>query len=525
MKYLLHHVLINSARRYPDKDAVICAKERTTYRELDETSSKLAWVLQENGVKRGDRVGVYLDKSIQSVAGIYGILKAGGVYVPVDPRSPSARTAYIIKDCGIKCILSSAAKSGTLTQAFPEGSPLDLAVLADKISGPHKPFPAGKVVPWQEVAERAETAAPENKSIDTDLAYIFYTSGSTGRPKGVMLSHLNALSFVNLATGEFGITSEDRFSNHAPLHFDISTFDLFVSFNAGATLVLVPDEVSSFPIALADWIRENGISIWYSVPSVLSLLVLHGKLERHKFPKLRTVVFAGEPFPVKYLRRLMELVPNPEYYNLYGSTEANVISLCRIGKAPDEHSKSVHIGKTCANMEMLVLTPEGKPVTEPGEVGEICARGSLIAQGYWGDAEKTGRAFVTDPARPFQDRMYRTGDLATIDEKGNYILLGRRDHMIKSRGYRVEPGEVEAVLYSHPEVKEAAVIGLPHEVMGNLIKAFVTFHRQNGLTPADMRTYCAERVPKYMVPEIIEFRETLPRTSTGKIDKTELGKE
>lgn len=525
MVYLLQHLLMHAARTYPDKDAVMFHDNRITYQDLDDVTSKLAAVLQERGVKRGDRVGIYMNKSIGSVVSIHGILKAGAVYVPLDPNAPPSRIAYIIQNCDIKCLLASSRKAGTLPQVFPTDNPLHTVILTDANEALGD-SPPTNVIGWDQVKAHPREDPPEVATIETDLAYILYTSGSTGVPKGVMISHLNALTFVNWGHETFDVTSEDRLSNHAPLHFDLSIFDIFVAFKAGATLVIVPEGLSTFPIRVAEWIERNRISVWYSVPSILSLLVLHGKLERHTFESLRTILFAGEVFPVKYLRQLMALIPNAEYYNLYGPTETNVITYYKVPPLSPEQTKPIPIGKTCANMEVFALTDDGQIVTRPGQEGELYARGSCVAQGYWGDPEKTNTNFVRNHLQThFDETMYKTGDLVTLDDAGNYLYLGRRDHMIKSRGYRIELGEIESVIYSHPDVKEAAVVAVPDEVIGNRIQAFIVPNQNNGFGPHDLENFCAQKLPRYMVPESVQFVERLPKTSTGKVDKPTLVKQ
>lgn len=525
MIYLLHHLLMDSASRRPDKDAVVFGEERITYGALDEITNKLAAVLRENGVRRGDRVGIYLNKSVPSIVSIHGIMKAGAVYVPLDPHAPPSRISYIMRDCGIRCLLTSTKKIEMLPRLLAEGAPLESVILTDG-TAPVEETPPVRTVPWKDVTGRDDASLPESPTIETDLAYILYTSGSTGVPKGVMISHLNSLTFVKWACETFRISSDDRLSNHAPLHFDLSILDIFAAFKAGATVLPVPEGLSTFPVSLSDWIEKNRISIWYSVPSVLSMLVLHGKLGRYRFSNLRAVLFAGEVFPVKYLRALMEFVPRAEYFNLYGPTETNVITYYRVEGIPPDQTRPIPVGKTCANMEVFALTDDGKIVSGYGEEGELCARGSCVAQGYWGDPEKTKKSFVINPMQSyFQERIYKTGDLVTLDEGGNYLYIGRLDHMIKSRGYRIELGEIESVLYSHPEVKEAAAVGVPDELVGKRIKAFVVVHNKDEVGPAALRQYCSERIPHYMVPEVIELRDRLPKTSTGKIDKSTLMKE
>jgi amino acid adenylation domain-containing protein len=520
MVYLLQHLLIESSKRYPDKDAVIYGDQRISYKELDEVTNKLAVVLGENGVKRGDRVGIYVNKSIQSIVSIHGILKAGAVYVPLDPKAPPSRLSYIIQNCDIRCLLMSTRKFGRLKHIFPDENPLAFVVLLDDFTDQVENVSVS-TIHWQDVLRGDETLLPINQNIETDLSYILYTSGSTGVPKGVMISHLNALTFVNWAHETFKVRAEDQFSSHAPLHFDLSIFDIFVAFKAGATVVLVPENITFFPVSLADWIEENQITVWYSVPSILSMMVLQGRLQRYQFLKLHTILFAGEVFPIKYLRELMDLIPHAEYYNLYGPTETNVITYYKVSRIPPDQVKTVPIGKGCANMEVFALSDEGELVVEPGQEGELFARGSCVAQGYWGDFEKTKKNFVMNHTQThFQERMYKTGDLVTLDDNGNYIYLGRRDHMIKSRGYRIEMGEIETVLYSHPRVKEVAVAAIPDDLITNRIKAYVILNNNSDVSSKELRQFCLERIPHYMVPEAIEFLKTLPKTSTGKINKT-----
>jgi amino acid adenylation domain-containing protein len=444
------------------------------------------------------------------------------VYVPLDPNAPDARLAYIIDNCGIRCLLTSTAKANAVASISSQAKSLTTAVLTDS-NAEVATIGNLKVVSWKTVLSHPDITLPDNLSVETDLAYILYTSGSTGTPKGVMITHLNCLTFIRWVCDTFAPVSNDKFSNHAPLHFDLSTLDIFTAMMVGATVYPVPETLSPFPVRLADWINENQISIWYSVPSILSMMVLHGMLERHKFETLRIIFFAGEVFPVKYLRELMKLIPRPAYYNLYGPTETNVITYYKVPQLPEDRTKPIPIGISCANMEVFALGDDGSVVTEIGKEGELMGRGSCVAMGYWGDPEKTNKGFVINPVQKnFQEKIYRTGDIVTLDSDGNYIYVGRHDHMIKSRGYRIEIGDIEAAIYSHPDIKEAAVIPVPDEVITNRIKAFIVSQGKNNLTAMDLRHFCSEKLPHYMVPEIIEFRESLPKTSTGKINKPAL---
>jgi amino acid adenylation domain-containing protein len=520
MEYLLHHLLEGSARRYPDRTAVVDRDRSVTYAELEARSNRLAHLLLDLGVARGDRVGLYLDKSLEALVGIYGVLKAGATYVPFDPKAPAARLAYIARNCDVRVLLSGTEKSGRWGELLAGGAPLEAVVVLNGES-PTSPGESADVqlVDASALASRKDTP-PSIGAIDLDLAYILYTSGSTGDPKGVMLSHLNAKTFVDWGVDRFALTPDDRLSNHAPLHFDLTIFDIFAAAAAGATMVIVPPETSVFPIEVRKFIDENEITVWYSVPSVLSMLTLRGGLRVGSFPRLRTLLFAGEVFPTKYLRRLMTLLPDVSFYNLYGPTETNVCTYYEVPPLPEDQSEPIPIGQAIDNVEVFAVTDEGR-VARAGEVGELYVRGTTVMHGYWGDSERTARALLPNPyGGEVRDSVYRTGDLVRQDDDGNYRLMGRRDHQIKSRGYRIELGEIESALYAHPAVLECVVIAEPDEMITNRIKAYVVTRDSAG--ERELVKFCAGRIPQYMIPGEFEFREELPKTSTGKIDRQAL---
>jgi amino acid adenylation domain-containing protein len=525
MAYLLHQLLTRSAGRHPDREAVTFKNKGLTYRQLDDLSTRVARALARHGVGKGDRVGIYLNKSVEAVAAVYGALKAGAAYVPLDPSAPVKRVAFIVGNCAMKALITSRKKLAGLTPALAGASPLRCAVLTDEGGGAPDGAPGGTtLVPWEEALESPE--APPALLIEDDLAYILYTSGSTGEPKGVMISHRASLTFVDWAHECLQVREADRLSNHAPLHFDLSTFDLFVAAKAGAAVLPVPEELSVFPLQLADFIEQQQISVWYSVPSVLTRLVLHGNLQRHKFAHLRAVLFAGEVFPTKFLRQLLASVPHAQFYNLYGPTETNVCTYYHVKDLPAGSDEPISIGAACENTETFVVD-ERNAVAAPGEVGELYVRGPSLMKGYWGLPERARETLVPSPlpsAAP-GELVYRTGDLVKEGPDGNYVFLGRRDSQIKSRGYRIELGEIESVLYRHPKVEEAAVIAVPDEQIGNVIRAVVVTRDRAVLARGELESFCAEHIPKYMVPGSFEFRPALPKTSTGKVDKPSLVRE
>ena len=380
-----------------------------------------------------------------------------------------------------------------------------------------------RLIDWLEIKVSARRDNRPANSIDSDVAYILFTSGSTGSPKGVMLSHLNSLTFVNSAHDFFNITPNDRFSNICPLHFDMSVFDLFVAFKAGATVIIIPEITTTFPVKLAETIAKNRISVWNSVPSALSLLASYKNLDSHDLSCLRLVLFAGELFPLKYLRRLQETFAEARFCNMYGQTEANSSTYYWVDRLPTDAKAPLPIGRALPNFEVFALDDDGRQITGTGQEGELYVRASTVAKGYWDEPEKTEKAFVKDPLRPdLHERVYKTGDLVHLDADGNYVFMGRRDHMIKSRGYRIEIGEIETILCNHPDVKNAVVIPIADELIGNRISAIVVPLTAGSITRDDVLQYCSKHLPKYMIPEIVEFRDSLPTTSSGKVDRKKL---
>lgn len=522
MAYILQQLLKKSAALYPEKTAIWARGRSITYRELDERSNQLALLLERHGVKKGDRVGLYFPKSIESIISMFGVLKAGGVYVPCDPAAPPDRVGYILGNCGVRVLITNSEKRRGLDPATL--SSLRASVLVDfESKNGNGNGNGGSVVPWSMLADFSAHTSPAVPLTETDLAYILYTSGSTGLPKGVMLSHQNALTFVEWCADTFHLTSDDNLSNHAPLHFDLSVFDIYNGIEAGATVYLVTEDIALFPTTLANFIESKGITVWYSVPSALVLLLLHANLQGERLGKLRILLFAGEVFPMKYLRQLVDLLPAVEFYNLYGPTETNVCTYYKVEPSRLDSMDKLPIGIACENTEVFAVNDQDQIVTTPGGSGELYVRGPAVTYGYWADAEKTAKMVVPNRFQShFRENMYRTGDLVTLAEDGNYYFLGRRDSMIKSRGYRIELGEIESALLSHPGVKEAVAIAIPDDVVGNRIKAVVASHDSHKLKPTELQLHCAAKIPKYMIPEIIDFMADLPKTSTGKIDRVRL---
>ena len=444
--------------------------------------------------------------------------------VPLDPKAPARRAAFIMNDCSVNGLITPSGNLAELKPFLKDNKTLQEILLTDNPDNIDQGDLKAKIQHWDQLAKIDEQIPLPVDYLETDPAYLLYTSGSTGEPKGVILSHRHALTFVDWGVKTFEVGPEDRVSNHAPLHFDLSIFDIFSAMQAGAVVVLVPDQLRLFPMEQAKWIEEQKITVWYSVPSALIRILLHGKMDRFSYKNLRAVLYAGEPFPVKHLRKVMENMKHTSFHNLYGPAETNVCTYYALPNKLNENVKDVPIGKACANSEVFALNEQGQ-IIKRGEVGEMVVKGPTVMFGYWNLPERTKKSLVTNPFQTaYEEKIFKTGDLVRLEEDGNYTFIGRKDHMVKSRGYRIELGEIEQVIYQYDEIKEIVVLAIPDEEVGNRIAAVIVTNSQNGLSASDLQSYCVERLPFYMVPETYIFKDELPRTSTGKADRVNLAK-
>ena len=508
----LHRAFVETAQRFPARVAVVePGVGGVTYAELDGLSNRVRDRLQASGVVAGDRVGFYLRKSIDGVATMYGALKAGAAYVPVDPGAPPQRNAYILSNCAVRVAVTESRYVERLRAELAALGANPTLIVIDEAGG-------GRGLAGALDAADVNGRAPVGTTIypgPDALAYILYTSGSTGKPKGVMLSHENAISFVDWCSEVFEPRSDDRFSSHAPFHFDLSILDLHVPLKHGAAIVLIGEDAGKDPQRLSRTIADEKITCWYSAPSILALLAQFGGLPSLDLQALRLVLFAGEVFAVKHLRTLATQVPHPRYFNLYGPTETNVCTFYEvIPPVPESRTVPYPIGKVCSHLEGMIADENGRAVPH-GEQGELCITGRGVMQGYWELPQQTAAGFL---AGSDGRRWYRTGDIVDIDDDGNYLYRGRRDRMVKRRGYRVELGEIESGLYRHPLIKEAAVVAFPDEEAGVRIKAFLSCRQAKRPSLIELKRFCSEHLPLYMLPDQFLWLEGLPKTSTDKMD-------
>ena len=516
--YLLNHLLSESASATPDAVALRGDPDTISYGALEDRSNRIARALHAEGLAPGDRIGLHMKKSPTAIVALLGILKAGGCVVPVGTGTPAPRFRDLAEQCGMRGVIGTADAFARLEAPAFEAPELEVALITDAAGDALE----GLGVRGVDLGEAATVQSGEPlqlPTIDRDLAYVLFTSGSTGSPKGVMLSHQAVLAFVAWASQQFGIRAEDRLSNHAPLNFDLSTFDIYAALGAGASVTVIPEGLTMFPTRLAELVERVRISVWYSVPSVLTLLAKKGGLAGRDLSALRTVLFAGEVFPIRHLREVMQAIPSARFFNLYGPTETNVCTFHEVEQLPAPDAPPLPIGRPCSNTRTVVLDSHGVPVTRAGAEGLLHVAGSCLMDGYYGRPAETAAVFGPNPLTAGrEERIYCTGDWVSIGPDGEYLFLGRRDHMVKVGGYRIELGEIEAALYGHPGVREAAAVAVPDDLLGSRIRAAVV-SGEAAVDEQELKRHCGTVLPRYMIPHEIRFLEALPRTSTDKVDR------
>jgi acyl-CoA ligase (AMP-forming) (exosortase A-associated) len=516
---LLHELIELSAGRDGPRTAVTLAGESLDYRSLQQRVSAFAAGMVSLGVAKSERVGIYLDKRIETVIAMFGVAAAGGAFVPLNPLLKAAQVAYILRDCNVRALVTSSERLALLEPALSESPDLRHFVVIDApapITGA-----AGRPVhPWHDLLSAA--SRPGHRVIDTDMAAILYTSGSTGRPKGVVLSHRNMVAGAKSVASYLDNTGDDTLLAALPLSFDAGFSQLSTAFHVGARVVLInyllPKDVTN---ALA---RER-------VTGLTAVPPLYIQLSQIEWPKsiaehLRYFANTGGRMPLETLNALRAKLPKSRPYLMYGLTEAfrsTYLPPEEVDRRPDS------IGKAIPNAEILVLREDGTRCA-PNEPGELVHRGALVGMGYWNDPEKTAERYRPLPGREtglvLPEIAVFSGDTVRMDEEGFFYFVGRRDEMIKTSGYRVSPTEIEEVLYGTQWIGEAAAFGVPHPSLGQGIVAVVTPRDCAGVDESRLIAACRERLPAFMVPAKIDIRrEPLPRNPNGKIDRKRLSTE
>lgn len=508
---LLESLLERSAARLPDKLALVCGERRISYAELDGRANALAHALVEQGVARGDRVLIQLASREEAAIAIFAVLKAGAVFSVVHPTTKPAQVRHLLRDCGARALVCAGSRSAALRESTRGAGDLRIVVTAGEID---EPIDASglRVVRLAELPG-AVTTPPQKRCIDLDLAALVYTSGSTGLPKGVMLTHLNMVSAATSITSYLENTEDDVIFSCLPLSFDYGLYQLLMSCRMGATLVLEPS--FTYPHATLQRIvgeRATGLPI---VPT-MSAILLQRDLSAYDLSTLRYVTNTAATLPIDHIVRLRRALPGVRLYSMYGLTECKRVSYL----PPDQiERRPGSVGKAMPNVEATVVDEQGRPLG-PGEVGELVVRGSNVMQGYWGMPEETDR--VLRPGSLPGQRVLHTGDLFRTDDEGYLYFVGRRDEMIKSRGEKVSPREIETVIHALGGVMQAVVVGIPDAVLGEKIAAFVVAESAFGVTAERVRAHCAAHLEEFKVPGYAEVVDALPLRPSGKVDRRAL---
>lgn len=514
----LHDWVARHATERPGAIAVLLGDERWSYGALEDRSSRLARLLREAGCRRGDRVALLAPKAPAAVAAIPAIYKAEAVLVPLDPTSPAPRLAKILRSSESSCLVVGGAQGAARLAELRRSGELPSGLRIGSLGPAHWNLEADFT---SDDLARVPAGPPPCRTGAGDPAHVLYTSGSTGEPKGVVVTHGSVVRFVEWAVGHFGIGPDERLSGHSPLHFDLSTFDLFGAFAAGAELHLVPPEANLLPQELAGFLRRSRLTQWFSVPSILAYLAQLDAVEFGDFPALRRLLWCGEVFPTPALVHWMRRLPHVAFSNLYGPTETTIASSFHdLPGCPADELAEVPIGRACGGEELLVLDGALRPVPA-GEVGELYVGGAGLSPGYWRDPARTAAAFLPHPGGGGPGgRVYRTGDLARTGEEGEVRFLGRADSQIKSRGYRVEPGEIEAALVALGLTREAVVTAIPSDGFeGHLICCAYVPAAGREVDAVTLRRELARLLPAYMLPARWSAWQRLPRNASGKLDR------
>lgn len=511
---LLHESLLAAAHDCPQKVALVTEKQAVSYGELFEGVRRCAAALVARGVRRGDRVILYADNTYELVIGIWATLWAGGVFVVVNPQTKSDKLGYIIEKSGGRVLVTDEHLSPQFAPVLQDSSGLESVLCSNYRHGRDSKPGKARVEDFWAVVSQAEPLEAPVFAIPLDVAALIFTSGSTGTPKGVTMTHQSMVFARDSITEYLRLSPEDKIIGLLPLAFDYGLYQLLMSFGLGATLVM--ERSFSYPGIIFDRIQSQGVTVFPGVPTIYSTLLSRHQKEPLCFPSVKRVTNTAAALPPDYIPLLREVFPNALIFAMYGLTECKRVSYLE----PELiEKKRGSVGKAIPGTEMFLLSPEGKRVA-PGEPGILHIRGPHVMQGYWNDPERTAK--MLKPGELPNERVLCAQDWFTMDAEGFFYFKGRSDDIIKTRGEKVSPVEVENVLYSLKGIKEAAVIGVPDENLGQAIKAFVALEEGAALTAKEIRGHCAARLENFMVPQVIEFSAGLPKTDNGKIKKESL---
>ena len=501
--------LTDSVRRSPDKVAVIAGERHFSFSELDEQSQRLAATLVAGGVQRGDRVIVFMDNCWEAVVSIFAVLRAGAAFSPVNPTTKSDKLAYMLANCRASALLTLDNLLPVAARALETVPSVRLVVATGQGDGPR----LGRTFLRYEAAisgSAASTPLPP-AGIELDIAMLIYTSGSTGMPKGVVMTHQNVVAAAASITTYLESAPDDIVLNVLPISFDYGLYQVLMSVKVGATIAL--EKSFAFPRAILDRANRIGATGLPLVPTMAALLLQMKDLRPGTLPSLRYITNTAAALPPAHIVRLQELFPHARLFSMYGLTECK---RCTYLPPSELATRPGSVGIAIPGTEAWIVDDQGNRVG-PHVPGELVIRGPHVMKGYWENEEATSRALKAGPL-PWEKVLY-TGDLFRTDEDGFLYFVARKDDIIKSRGEKISPKEVETVLYALAGIREAAVIGVPDPVLGASLKAVVALEPGAGLGRTDVLRHCAAHLEDFMVPKMVEFWDDLPKSDNGKIDR------
>lgn len=514
MLYNIANLIEQSAVLFPKKDAFKCLDDSISYQALNSKANKLSCCLLEQGLVRGDRVAIFMNRCLDTAVAVYGIVKSGGTFVAIDPFLPLERILIILNDCEIKHIITTPAQTRKIKLITQNAHFLKSVIgISENLDG--------KTISWDKVFSQTLDNYLPPKILEHDLASILYTSGSTGSPKGIMHSHHSLLSLAKLEADLHHSNDSDIIGNFAPLHFDQSLFGYLSGPLVGATTVIFPDAYVKLPASLSALVAKEKITIWFSVPLILIQVLLNGEIDNYDFSALRWVRFGGEVFPVKLLRQLMLKWPHAKFINSYGPSE---LARCTyyILEQPPETDDPIPLGTVWKNTEYKILDTSDQEVKN-GQSGELVIRTATMMIGYWNRKELTEQSFFKIEVAPgYEHVYYKTGDLVYENDKKELMFLGRIDRQVKLRGYRIELDEIEAILLKNELITEAAVIVVKKDIEIRELEAVVCLADGAKMNADEIVDFCKLLLPSYMVPQTITIMHKFPRTGTGKVDRNKL---
>jgi long-chain acyl-CoA synthetase len=507
----LEQFLERSAARTAEKAAIVCGERRISYSELEADANRLAHALIDRGIEQGDRIAIWLENSIEAATAIFATLKAGAVVMPVHPTTKSDKLAYVLNNSRAAALVCGGTQQAALAEVLPQAPHLRQLIMVGGRSESSHDVPMGTATLEEILADLAiSTAIPPRRCISIDLAALIYTSGSTGNAKGVMLTHLNMVTAATSITTYLENRPDDVILNVLPMSFDYGLYQLLMSVQIGGTLVL--ERAFTFLDELLQTVSRERVTGFPLVPTIAAML-LKFDLRDYDLSSLRYITNTAAALPVEHIRQLRDLFPQARLYSMYGLTECKRVSYL----PPDQLDiRADSVGRGMPNQEVFLVDEDGRRLPN-GSVGELVVRGAHVMKGYWEDPAQTAERLKPGPL-PGEMQLH-TGDLFRTDDEGYLYFVGRRDDIIKTRGEKVAPREVEKALCRHPDVLEATVFGVADELLGSAIHACVTLRRSAPVTAKQLRRHCAAHLEDFMVPQVVTIQEQIPRTPNGKFDR------